>query len=84
MQSVFSEGITALIFWFFCIKAKEQIINVVSASIEKCQKKADRHIGIFYMPANSTKIKFRFPERWQKKLNRQDERRQIVQQKFNV
>ncbi len=30
------------------------------------------------------KIKFRFSERWQKKLNRQDERRQIVQQKFNV
>ena len=30
------------------------------------------------------KIKFRFPERWQKKLNRQDERRQIMQQKLNV
>ncbi|OPB87458.1 hypothetical protein BB021_09285 [Elizabethkingia ursingii] len=84
MQFIFSEGITALIFWFFCIKAKEQIINDVSASIEKCQKKADRHIGIFCMPANSTKIKFRFPERWPKKLNCQAERREFVKQKFNV
>lgn len=30
------------------------------------------------------KIKFRFPSVGKKKLNRQDERRQIVQQKFNV
>ncbi|EHM7980434.1 hypothetical protein M2T70_11580 [Elizabethkingia anophelis] len=28
--------------------------------------------------------KISLSERWQKKLNRQDERRQIVQQKFNV
>lgn len=46
--------------------------------------KAVRHIGIFCMPANSTKIKFRFPERWPKKLNYQAERREFVKQKFNV
>ena len=32
---------------FLYIMLNRNMINVVSASIEKCQRKADRHIGIF-------------------------------------
>ncbi|MDQ8750632.1 hypothetical protein [Elizabethkingia miricola] len=58
LMSVFSEGITALIFWFFCIKAKEQIINVVSASIEKCQKKPSGTLAFFVCQRTPQKRKF--------------------------
>jgi len=40
----------ALIFWFFCIKAKEQIKNVPrSASLEKCKQMQSvaAHIAFF-------------------------------------
>ncbi|MBX2948869.1 MAG: hypothetical protein KF704_06285 [Crocinitomicaceae bacterium] len=54
------QHIFALIFWFFCIKAKEQIDKLVSASIEKCGKKPGKAHSHFLYASERHEIKIFF------------------------
>ncbi|MCR6722239.1 MAG: hypothetical protein NVV59_18555 [Chitinophagaceae bacterium] len=45
-EFIFSEGIKALIFWFFCIKVKEH-----AATVEDCQQEESIELRFFCIKA---------------------------------